>query len=131
MSTKMLPDKIGSLLFCPSCGSLLDVPGDEDIIKCEPCGMTQDASIYDNLTITTRSHPSAFPSALRQARQLVHTAKISEDDQPQQATIKEMCPKCGTEEEMTFVNVQIRSVDEGSTLFYTCTKCGHKFTLNN
>lgn len=39
-----LPDKIGSLLFCPSCGTLLDVPGDEDIIKCEPCGMTQDAS---------------------------------------------------------------------------------------
>jgi hypothetical protein len=30
---------------------------------------------------------------------------------------------------MTYVNVQIRSVDEGSTLFYTCTKCGHKFTL--
>lgn len=39
-----IPDKIGSLLFCPACGSLLDVPGDEDVIACQPCGATQDAS---------------------------------------------------------------------------------------
>lgn len=150
--TKALPDKIGSLLFCPSCGSLLDVPGDEDIIKCEPCGMTQDASseffllfppllgtiltciweysllmsVYDNVTITTRSHPSAFPSALRRARQLV-TAKNIQEDMHEEATIKEMCPNCKTEEEMTFVNVQTRGADEGTSLFYTCTKCGHKW----
>lgn len=43
MATAVVPDKIGSLLFCPACGSLLDVPGDEDVIKCAPCGMIQDA----------------------------------------------------------------------------------------
>lgn len=82
--------------------------------------------VYDNLTITTRSHPSAFPSALRQARQLV-TAKNVQEDMHEEATIKEMCPNCKTEEEMTFVNVQTRGADEGSSLFYTCTKCGHKW----
>jgi DNA-directed RNA polymerase I subunit RPA12 len=79
------------------------------------------------LTITTRSHPSAFPSALRQARQLVHTGKNNQEDDHEEATIKEMCPNCKSEEEMTFVNVQTRGADEGTSLFYTCTKCGHKF----
>lgn len=39
----LLTDKIGSLLFCPNCGSLLDVTGDEDFIKCAPCGAVQNA----------------------------------------------------------------------------------------
>lgn len=38
-----MPDKVGPLLFCPSCGSLLDVPSDEDVIKCAPCGADLDA----------------------------------------------------------------------------------------
>lgn len=36
-------DKIGSLLFCHACGNLLDLPGNEDVIKCAPCGTTHDA----------------------------------------------------------------------------------------
>lgn len=28
---------IGSLLFCPVCSTLLDLPGDKDIIVCEQC----------------------------------------------------------------------------------------------
>ena len=31
-------------------------------------------SVYDNLEVVTRSHPSAFPSVLRQKRQLVSNA---------------------------------------------------------
>jgi hypothetical protein len=82
---------IGSLLFCPSCGTLLDLPKDgEDTVTCEQCGhgepasCTQTSSLYkflakyiifkffwaayDNIEITTRSHPDAFPSPLRQAK---------------------------------------------------------------
>lgn len=44
MTGVLLPDKVGSLLFCRRCGSLLDIPGDEDLIKCAPCGAVQDAS---------------------------------------------------------------------------------------
>lgn len=43
-STLLMPDKVGPLLFCPSCGSLLDVPNDEDVIKCRPCGADLDAA---------------------------------------------------------------------------------------
>ncbi|GAC98482.1 likely RNA polymerase II core subunit [Pseudozyma hubeiensis SY62] len=108
-----LPDKIGSLLFCPNCGSLLDVPGDEDFIKCAPCGAVQNAK------------------ALRQKRQLVNTAAaLGDNNKPQEATIKEKCPGCGNDE-MNFHTLQLRSADEGTTVFYDCPKCGYKFSQNN
>ncbi|PWN49362.1 putative RPA12-13.7 kd subunit of DNA-directed RNA polymerase I [Violaceomyces palustris] len=133
--TTTLPDKIGSLLFCPSCGSLLDVPSDEDVIQCQPCGTVQDAKIYDNLSIVTRSHASAFPSALRQKRQLVSTSSMTSSSDPSNpsdkaATIKERCPGCG-HDELNFHTLQLRSADEGSTVFYDCPKCGYKFSQNN
>lgn len=88
-------------------------------------------SVYDNLTLTTRSNPSAFPSALRLKRQLVTTVSTSGDGQDgaraDEATIKEKCPKCGNEE-MRFSTLQMRSADEGTTVFYTCPQCGYKFS---
>lgn len=79
------------------------------------------------MKITTKSHPSAFPSALLQKRQLVHTATGAEGMRAKEATIKEDCPQCG-HDEMHFYTMQMRSADEGSTVFYTCPKCGHKFS---
>jgi DNA-directed RNA polymerase I subunit RPA12 len=32
---------------------------------------------------------------------------------------------------MEFYTMQLRSVDEGSTVFYDCPKCGHTFRQNN
>ncbi|WFC97474.1 DNA-directed RNA polymerase I core subunit rpa12 [Malassezia yamatoensis] len=127
----VLPDKIGSLLFCSACGSLLDLPSNDDMMKCAPCGTMQDARIYDNLAVVTKSHPSAFPSVLRQKRQLVSNA-LGDDAGAamEQATIKEKCPRCGNDE-MNFHTLQLRSADEGSTVFYDCPKCGYKFSQNN
>ncbi|KAL4399466.1 DNA-directed RNA polymerase I core subunit Rpa12 [Malassezia pachydermatis] len=130
-SSLVIPDKIGSLLFCSACGSLLDLPDNDDVITCTPCGSTQDARIYDNLSIVTRSHPSAFPSILRQKRQLVsNTGGDADMETMEQATIKEKCPGCGNEE-MNFHTLQLRSADEGTTVFYDCPKCGYKFSQNN
>ena len=40
------------------------------------------------------------------------------------ATIEQDCEKCDNNL-MYFESRQMRSVDEGQTVFYTCTKCGH------
>lgn len=83
--------------------------------------------MYDNLEIVTRSAPSAFPSALRQKRTLVHSVSPAEAGaRAKEATIKEKCPGCG-HDEMNFSTLQLRSADEGTTVFYTCAKCGYKF----
>ena len=46
------------------------------------------------------------------------------------AVAKETCPKCGNPE-MEYFTMQLRSADEGQTVFYECTQCGHKFSQNN
>ena len=78
-------------------------------------------------SITTVSKPSAFPSILRAKRSTVQT--LTEDDVQKGAVIAETCPECGRKE-MTFYTQQLRSADEGSTVFYSC-ECGHKYTVNN
>lgn len=44
--------------------------------------------------------------------------------------VDEECPKCG-HEKASFTTVQLRSVDEGSTVFYECLKCHHHWSENN
>jgi len=131
--------KIGSLLFCRACGSLLDLPNNDDVLTCAPCGTSPDArstwrepntTVYDNLAIVPRSHPTAFPSILRQKRQRVSHTGDDGDVEMEQATIKEKCPGCGNEE-MNYHTLQLRSADEGTTVFYDCPKCGYKFSQNN
>lgn len=45
------------------------------------------------------------------------------------AKIKHRCPACGAEE-MMYNTAQLRSTDEGQTVFYSC-ECGHKFTVQS
>ena len=45
------------------------------------------------------------------------------------ATIEHDCEKCGNGLQY-FDSRQLRSVDEGQTVFYTCTKCGHTEAQN-
>jgi DNA-directed RNA polymerase I subunit RPA12 len=44
--------------------------------------------------------------------------------------VEETCPKCQNPE-MDYYTLQLRSADEGQTVFYECKKCGHKFSVNN
>lgn len=88
----------GSLLFCPDCGTLLNLPQDgQSEVTCEQCGhdepasctpnsfsssytyLTVDPLAYENIEIITRSHPDAFPSALRQKGKTQTKTHDSED----------------------------------------------------
>ena len=42
------------------------------------------------------------------------------------AVAKETCPKCGNPE-MEYFTMQLRSADEGQTIFYTCVSCRWKW----
>lgn len=50
---------------------------------------------------------------------------VNEEDMQTHAVIDERCGKCGREQ-VRFYTQQLRSADEGSTVFYECD-CGHKY----
>lgn len=120
---------VGSLIFCTSCGNLLDSAGSKQSIECKVCSASYDASAFSNLKVVTQSAEDAFPSKLRMNRSVVKTS-LKQDELEEGATIKEKCPKCGNEE-MQYHTLQLRSADEGATVFYTCTGCGYRFRTNN
>ncbi len=135
-------------MFCDDCGNLLDATSSHDRAElvCDACGATckgdkilktpvtisspgktliphQSNADKSSKNITTRSKPSTFPSALRLKRSAVQTVNAS--DVQTEATIRQTCPQCGREE-MRYYTQQLRSADEGSTVFYTCD-CGYKW----
>lgn len=73
-------------------------------------------------TIETTTKESSFPSILRQKRSAIQ--QVERSDMENSATIAVTCEKCGRAE-VKYTSVQLRSADEGSTIFYTCD-CGHK-----
>ncbi|KAI1333061.1 transcription factor S-II-domain-containing protein [Xylariaceae sp. FL0255] len=119
---------VGSLLFCTECGNLLPVSKGNvnNILHCECCGA--DNPDTASKTTVTKSKPSDFPSLLRQKLsivQVVEKHKVSTE-----ALANTECEKCGSTT-VRFSEAQLRSADEGSTIFYTCNDCGHRWNDNN
>eukprot|EP00735_Rhodelphis_limneticus_P010664 TRINITY_DN3467_c0_g1::TRINITY_DN3467_c0_g1_i1::g.20540::m.20540 TRINITY_DN3467_c0_g1::TRINITY_DN3467_c0_g1_i1::g.20540 ORF type:complete len:133 (+),score=-0.97,sp/O94703/RPA12_SCHPO/45.13/9e-23,TFIIS_C/PF01096.13/4.6e+02,TFIIS_C/PF01096.13/2.7e+02,TFIIS_C/PF01096.13/6.7e-17,DZR/PF12773.2/0.0039,DZR/PF12773.2/0.014,DZR/PF12773.2/13,UPF0547/PF10571.4/8.9,UPF0547/PF10571.4/0.3,UPF0547/PF10571.4/0.89,UPF0547/PF10571.4/2.9e+02,zf-ribbon_3/PF13248.1/1.6,zf-ribbon_3/PF13248.1/0.0016,zf-ribbon_3/PF132 len=104
--------------FCERCGSLLD---STDVIGshrfCSRCGFK--FSSEGSIVITTKGkvRPNPFEDK-------------AEEVSKERATVKEVCPKCG-HGRMAFHTAQLRSADEGQTVFYECLKCQYKFSLNS
>ncbi|KAI9504141.1 transcription factor S-II-domain-containing protein [Coemansia spiralis] len=117
----------GSLFFCPTCSNLLESPGDQDHIVCHACGDAQDGSKFEEIDTISRSQDNAFPSRLRNKRSLVQNVAEAERVN---ALVDEICPQCGASE-MAFHALQMRSADEGQTVFYKCVKCAYGFSVNN
>ncbi|ORZ39507.1 transcription factor S-II-domain-containing protein [Catenaria anguillulae PL171] len=122
------PDNVSGLVFCPTCGNLLDM-GTSALsdVKCSLCTRLMPASAFEGVEVVTRSRPNAFATANREISLWKSQMGVGAE---QGATINEKCPKCGNPE-MTFHTMQLRSADEGQTVFYSCKKCGHKFSLNS
>lgn len=90
----------------------------------------------------TTSSEHAFQSPLKSKRHLVQQRKQATDEGATVSflhlypclakrkthcwliQIKEKCPKCGNDE-MVYHTMQLRSADEGQTVFYNCKKCGY------
>jgi DNA-directed RNA polymerase I subunit RPA12 len=118
---------IGSLVFCADCGSLLDENENREdaMLKCDVCGaQCKDTS---QKVIITESKPTAYPSSLRAKRSEVQ--QITDESRPERATITQKCDECGRTE-VQFYEQQLRSADEGTTIFYVCD-CGNKYVQCN
>ena len=103
-----------------------------DSVHCTCCPFTTSFENLEVPTITIRSGPKQKPDWVAEAQEGGKNTSTGPKDMVAHAKIDEPCPKCGNPE-MFFYTMQLRSVDEGSTVFYECTdaKCGNKFSQNN
>lgn len=108
--------------FCPLCGTILDPP-ELDTVKCSLCAYECNFNNVGVEEVTTKSAPSVKPA-------WIGDNTDAESTKEKHATIEEPCPKCG-HPEMYFYTMQLRSVDEGQTVFYECIACAHKYSVNN
>ncbi|KAK1269210.1 hypothetical protein QJS04_geneDACA013657 [Acorus gramineus] len=99
--------------FCEVCGTLL-VWGSTKHARCPLCGFKKSQDIRRELKLEP---------FVKLEEDLVDEGIIK------RATVTESCPKCGNPE-LEYYTRQLRSADEGQTVFYECPKCRHKFSLN-
>eukprot|EP00587_Corethron_hystrix_P011979 CAMPEP_0113303208 /NCGR_PEP_ID=MMETSP0010_2-20120614/3723_1 /TAXON_ID=216773 ORGANISM="Corethron hystrix, Strain 308" /NCGR_SAMPLE_ID=MMETSP0010_2 /ASSEMBLY_ACC=CAM_ASM_000155 /LENGTH=112 /DNA_ID=CAMNT_0000157173 /DNA_START=62 /DNA_END=397 /DNA_ORIENTATION=- /assembly_acc=CAM_ASM_000155 len=101
--------------FCPDCRSILNVD-QTGMIRCLLCKYDSHLTALQSLPITTtKSAPRSVPNWAKSDEE--QAASIAMACGPSRATVDEPCPKCGAPE-VGYYTLQLRSVDEGQTVFY-------------
>ncbi|XDA87152.1 hypothetical protein R6Z07M_016858 [Ovis aries] len=100
--------------FCPDCGSVLPLPGAQDAVACTRCGFSINVRDFEGKVVKT----SVVFNKLGTAMPL----SMEEGPEFQGPVVDRRCSRCG-HEGMAYHTRQMRSADEGQTVFYTCTNC--------
>ncbi|XP_050424453.1 DNA-directed RNA polymerase I subunit RPA12 [Adelges cooleyi] len=105
--------------FCTKCGSILPPLSMEEFLKCYSCKTVYGPEIYGDAI-------SEYEIVLNSIEDLDTVVKTENRDDADDGPIAERrCNACG-HNQMSYAAMQLRSADEGQTVFYTCVKC--KFT---
>ena len=102
--------------FCPLDGTLLQIHTSSEsktLFTCSTCPYSCD--IISNYTKTTRTKRKQVDDILGGAGAWENVDKTAA-----------VCPNC-SHNEAYFMQMQIRSADEPSTIFYKCVQCGHQW----
>jgi DNA-directed RNA polymerase subunit M len=98
--------------FCEECGSLLSTDWKNHHYICSRCGTTE--KLLEDITYTNQNLYNS---------KIVVIGKNEKKLSPLPQT-NIFCPKCENNKAYWWM-VQTRSMDESSTQFYRCTKCGY------
>eukprot|EP00971_Amphidinium_carterae_P044325 871667-Amphidinium_carterae.1 len=111
-------------LFCPRCQAMYNwqkMDFKELRLACSECGhkhqLKENAVLQAKVTVIERRDP---PWWLLQSERFLHGG---EGEGKQYAEIEQECPGCGATK-LQFWTRQLRSADEGQTVFTLCKKCG-------
>ncbi|GAO18987.1 hypothetical protein UVI_02060600 [Ustilaginoidea virens] len=102
--------------FCSDCGNLLPSSQDRQV-KCDCCAKLCKNTLLGSVSFSSTSD---FPSELRNKRIINMPKQLSAQDTWSRTDVK--CRECGAEE-VQYTALQLRSADEGTTMFYSCPKC--------
>lgn len=95
---------------------------------CASCGFQCNAEDLVTLEVVTTGAKQPLQQWLVNADG--ETDKAVKVGGPGHAEVDEDCPKCN-HSRASFYTMQLRSADEGATVFYECLSCGFKWRQNN
>lgn len=131
----MLKDPFGSIqwIFCPRSGKFLWAQN--GTLFCPQSGFTRNCDDYMHLKHATGADTQRFlrrneyeilPFFMTQAEKDYDPAGMVKA----RPVIHETCPQC-EHIGLRFHTMQLRSADEGQTVFFECVKCLFKWSTNN
>ncbi|XP_035891515.1 DNA-directed RNA polymerase I subunit RPA12 [Anopheles stephensi] len=110
--------------FCPDCGSVLPPLKSLKKVCCYNCNGEFDASAFGTMESEYTIHFNSYEN------KKLDQAERGEEGAADGPVVNRQCPKCGNDQ-MSYATIQLRSVDEGQTVFFTCTKCKFKMSENS
>lgn len=110
--------------FCPQCGAILPTLGPTGGLLCPVCKHEADIEVFQEAQVKYSVH---FNTRSDYKEESKLKANRSRTEGP---VVERRCPRCGCDT-MSYASLQLRSADEGQTVFYTCTKCQFKETENS
>lgn len=101
--------------FCGDCGSILpQVTGFSEQIVCYCCKQPSEMKAGGKM-----EYRILFNQRQEDGQETHGKNEKEQDDGP---VVERVCPKCGCDK-MSYATLQLRSADEGQTVFFTCVKC--------
>lgn len=128
--------------FCPDCGSILPLLRGKGGVTCFTCTRSFLGDLYNgkrskyahyfivHVNFTVFGSTPVKYTILFNSQDGKKKAKVKPEDQEEGSVVERKCPQCGNEK-MSYATLQLRSADEGQTVFYTCTKCSFKESENS
>lgn len=114
--------------FCPACGAILALPTSGPLIKCKVCSFNIRIEVLLGHTTTSSyqfNHRGVYSSSKKGPQ-----GEEEEEEEYGQRDPHRECSKCG-HMGMSYTTMQLRSADEGQTIFYLCPKCRHREVENS
>ncbi|KAF6737845.1 DNA-directed RNA polymerase I subunit RPA12 [Oryzias melastigma] len=100
--------------FCPDCGSVLPLPGLSNTVRCPRCSFCTPVTEFLGREIQS--------TVIFNPAEQTSLALEDEDTELKGPVIDRRCTRCN-KEGMIYHTRQMRSADEGQTVFFTCIHC--------
>ncbi|EPS67751.1 hypothetical protein M569_07023 [Genlisea aurea] len=114
-------------MFCDICGTMMSF-NSLDYAQCPVCKIRK--SFKDISKKNLEICYSITPESLRRELGVSSLDDVEEERELKQMDYNAKCKGC-QHLGMAYVARQIRSADEGQTIFYTCPVCAHRQTENS
>ncbi|KAJ8933738.1 hypothetical protein NQ314_013831 [Rhamnusium bicolor] len=117
--------------FCPDCGSILPSLTGTGGVTCYTCNRLFAGDLMEVYQSSCVKYTIHFNSREAKEKNIQDEKRIKAEEEDVEGPIVERkCSRCGNEK-MSYATLQLRSADEGQTVFYTCTKCKFKESENS